>query len=93
LFNGGRTDVHSEMQSGHPSVITRDLKDRVDAHVRENWRFTIDELHEVFPYVSRSVLYEIITVELRYKEFVLDGFQECSQMNISSYGLVKWTDS
>jgi hypothetical protein len=45
-----------------PSLITEDLKDRVDGHVRENRRFTIDKLHEVFPYVSRSVLYEIVTV-------------------------------
>jgi hypothetical protein len=56
LFNGGRTDVHNEARSGPLSVITEDLKDRVDAQVRENWRFTVDELDEVFPYVSRSVL-------------------------------------
>jgi hypothetical protein len=65
LFNGGRTDVHNKARSGCPSVITEDLKDRVDAHVCENRRFTIDKFHEVFPYVSRSVLYEIVTVQLR----------------------------
>jgi hypothetical protein len=37
------------MRSELPSAITEDLKDRVDAHIRENRRFTIDELHEVFP--------------------------------------------
>jgi hypothetical protein len=37
LFNGGRTDVHSEARTGRPSVITEDLKDRADAHIRENW--------------------------------------------------------
>jgi hypothetical protein len=62
FFNGGRTDVHNESRCGRPSVITKDLKDRVDAHVCENRRFTTDELHEVFPYVSRSVLYETVTV-------------------------------
>jgi hypothetical protein len=94
LFNGGRTDVHNEMQSGYLSVITKDLKDGVDAHVCENWQFTIDELHEVFPYVPRSVLYEIVTVKLRYKKKLMpDGFQECSQLNTTSYGLVKWTNS
>jgi hypothetical protein len=30
------------------SVIMKDLKDRVAVHVRENSRFTIDEIHEVF---------------------------------------------
>jgi hypothetical protein len=44
FFNGGRTDVHKEAQSGRSSVITEDLKDRVDVHVRENRQFTIDEL-------------------------------------------------
>jgi hypothetical protein len=33
LFNGVWPDVQSKAQSGHPSVITRDLKDRVDPHV------------------------------------------------------------
>jgi hypothetical protein len=31
LFNGGRTDVHNEVQSGCPSVNTEDWKGRVDA--------------------------------------------------------------
>jgi hypothetical protein len=33
---GGRRDVHKYAQSGRPSVITEDLKDRADAHIREN---------------------------------------------------------
>jgi hypothetical protein len=53
--------MHNEARSGGPSVITEDLKDRVDAYVRENRRFTIDELRGVFPYISRSVLYQIVT--------------------------------
>jgi hypothetical protein len=60
--------VHNEVQSGRPPVITEDLKDKVDAHVRENRRFTTDELHEVFPYVSRTVLYESVTVQLQYRK-------------------------
>jgi hypothetical protein len=52
LFTGGRADVHNKVHSGCLSVITEDMKDRVDAHVCENRSFTIDELHEVFPYVS-----------------------------------------
>jgi hypothetical protein len=80
------------MRSGHPSVI-KDLNGRVDAHVHENRRFTIDELHEIVPNVSRSVLYEIVTVQRQYKKFMLAGFQECSQLNTSSYRLLKWSDS
>jgi hypothetical protein len=52
LFNGGGMDVHNEVQSGRLSGISEDLKDRVDAHILENRRFIIDELYEVFPYVS-----------------------------------------
>jgi hypothetical protein len=35
LFNG-ETDVHNEARSGCLSVITEDLKDRVDADICEN---------------------------------------------------------
>jgi hypothetical protein len=73
LFNGGRPSAHNEALSGHPSVITEDLKDRVDAQVRENSRFAIDEIHEVFPYVSQSVLYETVTVQLRHRNMAKDG--------------------
>jgi hypothetical protein len=31
LFNGGKTDAHIEVRSGCPSLITQDLKDRIDA--------------------------------------------------------------
>jgi hypothetical protein len=48
----GRTDVHNEARFGHPCVITEDIKDRVDDQICEIRSFTIDELHEVFPYVS-----------------------------------------
>jgi oligoribonuclease (3'-5' exoribonuclease) len=44
------------------------LKDRIDAHVCENRLFSIDERHEVFPYVSQTVLYELVTVQLRYRK-------------------------
>jgi hypothetical protein len=60
--------VQYEARSGLPCVITGDLKVRVDAHVRDNGRFTTDELHEVLPQASRSVLYEIVTVQLRYRK-------------------------
>jgi hypothetical protein len=60
--------VHNKARSGLPSVITEDLKDREGVHVRGNRRFVIDELHEVFPYVSRSGLYETVTVQLQYRK-------------------------
>jgi hypothetical protein len=68
LFNGGKTDVHNEARSGRPSVIIVDLKEKIHAHVCENTRSNIDEPHEFFQYVSRSVLYEAVIVKLRYRK-------------------------
>jgi hypothetical protein len=56
------------VQCEHLSVITKDLKNRVDAHINENRRFTIDEFHEIFPYASQSVLYETVTLQFQYKK-------------------------
>jgi hypothetical protein len=65
LFNEGRADVYNEKRSSGPSVIAEDLKVRVNGHVRENRRFTTDELHGIFPHVSLSVFYENVTIQLR----------------------------
>jgi hypothetical protein len=62
-----RSDAQNGTRSGCPSVITKDLKDRVDAHVCDNRQLTVYELHEVFPCVSRSV-YEIVTVQLQHRK-------------------------
>lgn len=75
---GYLTNVHDEAQSGHPSVITEEMKTN-DAHIRENRRFTTDELHEAFSDVSWSVIYDTFSTE----RFVQDGFQECLQRNTS----------
>jgi hypothetical protein len=46
MFNEGKTNVHNEEQSGCPSLISDDLKNRIDQHIRTNRRFTLDEIHE-----------------------------------------------
>jgi transposase len=48
MFDEGRTDVHGEERSGRPSLITEDLKSRIDQHIRTNRRFTLGEIHEKF---------------------------------------------
>jgi hypothetical protein len=55
MFNEGRTNVLDEERSGRPSLITEDLKNRIDQHIRTNRRFTLDGIHEKFPQISRSV--------------------------------------
>jgi hypothetical protein len=67
LMGEGRTDVGTEARCGHPFVMTEDFKGRKDAHFRENSRLTTDKLHEVSPYDSRSILYENVRVQLRYR--------------------------
>jgi hypothetical protein len=55
MFNEGRTNVHVEERSGCPSIITEDLKNRTDQHIRTNRCFTPDKIHEIFQQISLSV--------------------------------------
>jgi hypothetical protein len=69
MFKDGRTNVHGEERSGRSSVVSDDLDQSVDQEIYERWRFTISGLSCEFPQISRTVLYEIITVRLRYYKF------------------------
>ena len=64
----GRTDVHDAERSGRPSVITDALKQKVNRIIRENGHFTISEVYEQCPEVSRTVVYEIVTEHLQYRK-------------------------
>jgi hypothetical protein len=68
IFNKGRTNIHDEEQSRRLSLITEDLKNRIDQHIRTNSRFTLDENCEKFPQPSRSLIHEIATDHLHYEE-------------------------
>ena len=61
MFTNGRTDVHDAERSERPSVIIDALKQKVNCIIRENRRFTISEVYERCPEVSRTVVYEIVT--------------------------------
>jgi hypothetical protein len=64
MFEDGQTNVHDEGRSGRrPSVVSDDLLQS------ERRRFTISEPSCQFPQLSRTVLYEIITVRLGYHKF------------------------
>lgn len=67
-FKDGRADVHDEGGQGRKTVATEEIVQRVDQVVKENRRFTIDELSVKFPEVSRSSLYSIVTEHLRYRK-------------------------
>jgi len=68
MFTNGRTDVHGAERSGQPSVITDALKQKVNRIIRENQHFTISEVYEQCPEVSRSLVYEIVTKHLQYRK-------------------------
>ena len=68
VFRNGRTDVHDAERSGRPSVITDTLKQKMNRIIRENRHFTISEVYEQCPEVSRTVVYEIITEHLQYRK-------------------------
>ena len=55
IFRNGRTDVHDAERSGRPSVITDALKQKANQIIRENRHFTISEVYEQCPEVSRTV--------------------------------------
>ena len=59
MFRNGRTDVHDSERSGRPSVITDALKQNVNRIIRGNRHFTISEVYEQCPEMSRTVVYEI----------------------------------
>ncbi|KAJ4451105.1 hypothetical protein ANN_02544 [Periplaneta americana] len=59
MFNNGRTNVHDETRPGRPSLITEDLKTKVNDRILQDRRTSLDELHIAFPDISRSLLGEI----------------------------------
>lgn len=68
FINKSRTNIHDKLYSGHPSLITQELKGQIDKHTKENWSFTFHELSEKFLMLSQLLLHEVIIVHLNYWE-------------------------
>ena len=68
MFRNGRTDVHDAERSGRPSVITDALKQKLNRIIRKNRHFSIREVYEQCPEVSRTFVYEIVTEHLQYRK-------------------------
>jgi hypothetical protein len=70
MFKDGRTDVMIKSKVvGRPSSVSGDLIENIDQKICERRRFTISEVSCEFPRISRTVLYEHITVRLGYLKF------------------------
>ena len=68
MFGNGQKDVHDDERSGRPSVMTVAFKQKVKGIIRENRHFTISEVYEQCPEVSRIVVYEIVTEHFQYRK-------------------------
>ena len=66
-FESGRDTGHDK-RSGHPSVVTPDLAQQIAVKIRENRRFTITDLAEFFPNVSRKTVHRIVTKNLHFRK-------------------------
>ena len=55
-------------KSGRPSVITDALKEKANRIIRENRHFTISEVYDKCPEVSRALVYQIVTKYLQYRK-------------------------
>ncbi|GBM00189.1 hypothetical protein AVEN_176423-1 [Araneus ventricosus] len=67
-FNDGRTSVHNEARSRRPSVVNDGLVAKVNEKIRENRRLPIRMFFDEFPQISKTVLHEIVTNRLNYRE-------------------------
>jgi transposase len=65
-FNAGRTGVHYEQTTGRPPLINADLVQKVEENIRADRCVTINELHEIIPEVSKSLVHEIVKEKLDY---------------------------
>ncbi|GFX44862.1 uncharacterized protein C05D11.1 [Trichonephila clavipes] len=69
FFKDGRTNIHEESQSGRTSVVSADLIKEIDEKIRLLRNFTISQLSEHFPNISRTILYETVMGKLGYRKF------------------------
>ena len=60
-FESGRDNVHDDKRSGRPSVVQQ-----IEVINRKNRRFTITDLAEFFPNVSRKNVHRIVTEILHF---------------------------
>jgi hypothetical protein len=69
MFKYERTNIRDEERSGRPSVVSNNLVQSVEQKIGEKRGFIISELACEFPQISRTLLYETVTVKLGYHKF------------------------
>ncbi|KAJ4431847.1 hypothetical protein ANN_20453 [Periplaneta americana] len=69
ISEGGNEPLGSLKASnrpGHPSLITEDLKTKMNDRILQDRRTSLDKVHIAFPNISRSLLGEIVSQHLGY---------------------------
>ena len=67
-FESGRDNVHDDIRSCRPSIVTPDLVQQIEVKIHENRRFTITYLAKFFPNVSRKTVHRIVTKHLHFRK-------------------------
>ena len=60
--------MHDDLRSGRLSVVNEDLVCKVEEKIKENRQFTITSLSLHFLQISRSLLHEIVSDELKFRK-------------------------
>ncbi|GFW86616.1 histone-lysine N-methyltransferase SETMAR [Trichonephila clavipes] len=69
FFKDGRKNIYEESRSGRSSVVIVDLIEEIEEKSNLLRNFTISQLSEHFPTISRIVLYETVTGTFGYRKF------------------------
>ncbi|EGI59159.1 Histone-lysine N-methyltransferase SETMAR [Acromyrmex echinatior] len=67
-FKAGRHSLEDESGRGRPSLITDELTTKIENAIRNDRRLTLDELHNLFPEISRSLIHEIVSEKLEFRK-------------------------
>jgi len=62
----GRDNVHNDIHSCRPNVMTPDFVQQIEVKIRVNRHFTIMDLAEFFPNVSRKTVHWFVTENLQF---------------------------
>ncbi|KAL4143904.1 hypothetical protein QTP88_006158 [Uroleucon formosanum] len=65
-FENGCMNVHDDLRSERPSILSDDIVKRVENAVCDDRRLTLDELSAMIPQQSKSLLHETITKSLGF---------------------------
>ncbi|KAG5330757.1 SETMR methyltransferase, partial [Acromyrmex heyeri] len=67
-FKAGRHSLEDESGRGRPSLITDELTTKIENAICNDRRLTLDELHNLFPEISRSLIHEIVSEKLKFRK-------------------------